>query len=568
VFHDAGRVLVEHPERGHCGDLKSGRLRREMQAPVPLREQFARPGAFVVAAELVTSRGLITADSSKKVLELAQQLAADPRIDVLSITDNPGGHAMLAPDTLGTDLISRGQEVIIHLSCKDWNRNALESRGWKLGSEGFHNVLALSGDYPVTGHRGLAAPVFDIDSVGLLSLYDEMNNGLPDERRPPTRLDRTSFFLGCVVTNHKRHEREVMPQYFKLRKKVAAGARFVINQIGWNARKDDELLRWIRREQLPVSVLANVYLLSRTAARAFHAGRIPGVVVTDELLALAERHGASPDKGRAFFVDLAAKHFAVARGLGFDGVYLGGHMPAETFGDITDRSAIYASDWRAAAAEIHFPFPDEFYFFEGDGDTGLSSDAVNAAYLESKRRRKTDLRVPLKYRFSRALHGAVFEEDAPLFPAGRAFYTAAEKSRTVSKLAHAAEQAAKVTLFDCRDCGDCSLPDIAYVCPESQCAKNQRNGPCGGTRDSLCEVYDTECIWSQAYERLKAYGEEEAMLDGPTIVKDNALIRTSAWANLFLGRDHHARLREAREADEPGGGPAEAEPPPMSPRPS
>ena len=46
-------------------------------------------------------------------------------------------------------------------------------------------------------------------------------------------------------------------------------------------------------------------------------------------------------------------------------------------------------------------------------------------------------------------------------------------------------------LFGCRDCGDCSLPDIAYVCPESQCAKNQRNGPCGGTRDGLCEVDDT-----------------------------------------------------------------------------
>src|SRR5437764_11875366 len=162
-----------------------------MDAPVPLREQLAVPGAFVVAAELVTSRGLITADSSKKVLALAQKLAADPRIDVLSITDNPGGHAMLAPDTLGTDLVSRGQEVIIHLSCKDWNRNALESRGWKLGSEGFHNVLALSGDYPVTGHHGLAAPVFDIDSVGLLSLFSDMNAGIYDGRRPDRPLGRT-----------------------------------------------------------------------------------------------------------------------------------------------------------------------------------------------------------------------------------------------------------------------------------------------------------------------------------------------------------------------------------------
>src|SRR5436190_11020246 len=234
----------------------------------PFREQLARPDAFVVVAAFVTSRGLITAGSSRRVLETARELAADPRVDVLSITDNPGGHAMLSPDTLGTDLISRGQEVIIHISCKDWNRNALESRGWKLGSEGFDNVLALSGDYPVAGHKGLAAPVFDIDSVGLLSLFAEMNEGLPDTRHPDTRLDQTDFFLGCVVTNHKRHEREVMPQYFKLRKKVEAGARFVINQIGWNTRKDDELLRWIRRDELPVSILANVYLLSPPAARA------------------------------------------------------------------------------------------------------------------------------------------------------------------------------------------------------------------------------------------------------------------------------------------------------------
>ena len=89
---------------------------------VPFRELLAQPGAFVVAAEVVTSRGLLTADGGAELLALARELADDPRIDVLSITDNPGGHAMLSPDALGTDLISRGQEVIIHLACKDWNR--------------------------------------------------------------------------------------------------------------------------------------------------------------------------------------------------------------------------------------------------------------------------------------------------------------------------------------------------------------------------------------------------------------------------------------------------------------
>jgi methylenetetrahydrofolate reductase (NADPH) len=506
-----------------------------------LRDLLARPSSFVVAAELVTSRGLLTAGSGRAVLELGRELAADPRVDVLSITDNPGGHAMVAPDTLGTDLVARGQEVIIHLACKDWNRNALESRGWQLSSGGFHNVLALSGDYPVTGHEGLAAPVFDIDSVGLLSLFSAMNEGLPDAHRQGRQLDATDFFLGCVVTNHKKHEREVMPQYFKLRKKVHAGAKFVIKQIGWNARKDDELLRFIRHDGLPVQALANVFFLSRSAARYFHRGGIPGAVLTDELLELAERYGGGEDKGRGFFVELAAKHVAIARGLGYAGVYLGGHMPAATFGEILDRAAAYGpDDWRGLGRDIAFGVDGEFHLFEQDPDTGLSSDVMSAAYLESKRERKTDLPVPLRYRFSRAMHGAVFAQDAPLFPAGRKFYGAVDRSKGMSKALHLVEQAAKVPMFHCRDCGDCSLPDIAYVCPESTCAKNQRNGPCGGTRDGLCEVYDTECIWSQAYERLKAYGEEETMLDGPVVVKDNALRGTSAWANAFLGRDHTA----------------------------
>ncbi|HEY7179028.1 MAG TPA: methylenetetrahydrofolate reductase C-terminal domain-containing protein [Gaiella sp.] len=507
-----------------------------------LREHLERPGAFVTVAELVTSRGLLSAESGRALQARSRELAASPRIDVLSITDNPGGNAMLAPDTLGNDLISLGQEVVIHLACKDWNRNALESRGWKLGSEGFNNVLCMSGDYPVTGHSGHAAPVFDIDAVGLISLLAQMNDGLRDLRRPGLELGRTDFFLGCVVTNHKRHEREVVPQYLKLRKKVAAGARFVVNQIGYDTTKDDELLRWIRRERLPVAPLANVYVLSRAAARAFHRGAIPGVVVSDELLGIVEREAASPDGGKAFFADLAAKHVAVARGLGFAGVYLGGHVPVATFHEILDAADRYATDWVALAREIRFPLPGEFYFFERDPETGLSSDVVSASYLESRRRRQTDLRVPVKYRFSRKLHQVAFADHAPLRPTGRAVYrTIDEAPKAIGRAAHALEQAAKVTMFHCKDCGDCSLPEIAYVCPESMCAKNQRNGPCGGTRDGLCEVYDTECIWSQAYERLKAYGEELEMLDGPVVVKDNALAGTSAWANAFLGRDHRAR---------------------------
>ena len=58
-------------------------------------------------------------------------------------------------------ILYAGKEVVIHLTCKDLNRNGLESEAWMLNSEGFHNILAMTGDYPAAGDGGLAKPVFD-----------------------------------------------------------------------------------------------------------------------------------------------------------------------------------------------------------------------------------------------------------------------------------------------------------------------------------------------------------------------------------------------------------------------
>ena len=508
-----------------------------------LRERLEAPDAFVIGAELVTSRGVLEQHSGQALVELAHQLAENPRIGFVSLTDNPGGNPMIAPDMLANRMHEVGQEVVLHFACKDMNRNGIESRAWKAASAGLDNILALTGDYPIAGQSGVAAPVFDIDSVGLLKLLSDMNDGVEELRAPDGRLLGTRFFMGCVVTNHKLHEREVMPQYFKLEKKAQAGARFVINQLGWNARKDSELLLWVRSRDLPLKLIANVYLLTRGVARVFHSGRIPGCVVSDELLAQAEKYGAGADKGREFFVDLAAKQVAIARGLGFDGAYIGGHMPVGTYDEILDRaSRITGDQWRDAAREVRYDRPGEFYLYGRDAETGLSDGEPRPEYVEDRRRRRTDLKVPARYRLSRVMHNTVFAHDAPLFKVGTRLYTRIEQApRSVQRAAHLAEQAAKVPMFDCQDCGDCSLPDIAYVCPEGPCAKNQRNGPCGGTRDGLCEVYDSECIWAQAYERLKAYGEEESLVQGPVVIKDNSLRGTSAWANTFLGRDHNSK---------------------------
>ena len=514
-----------------------------------LRHTLTETTDFATVVELAPWAGELDDSRGERALRMAVDLAGDPRITALSITDNAGGHARLSPGTPAQPVIALGHDVIVHVACRDRNRNALQSLGWDLLSRGLSTVLAVTGDYPVEGYEGLSKPVFDIDSVGLLGLYRELSetvvarataDGVPD---PETR----SFFLGCAVSNVKRFEREVIPQYQKLRLKVRSGAGFVISQVAYDARKQDELLRVMRRDGLAVPALANAYVLNRNVARAFHARRVPGCVVTDDLLALVERRAASPDKGRAFFLELAAKQLAVARGLGYRGIYLSGHRDASEVGRILEHADAFAEgDWQQLIADVSFAIPGSFHLFESDG-AGLNTDEPSHAYLASltpSARRRARRRVAPSYKFNRRLHERAFEPGTPTFRAMAGVYRGIERAHVARPL-HVLEQAVKVPLFDCRDCGDCSLPDIAYLCPESQCAKNQRNGPCGGSHDGWCEIPGKPCIWSEAYRRLKPYGEEESMLDRPPVIQDSALRRTSAWANTFLERDHFARRREA-----------------------
>ncbi len=520
-----------------------------------LRYLLNETDSFINVVELVTSRGIITERSGRRVLALARRLVEHPEIHALSITDNPGGNAMISADTLGTDLISRGQEVIIHLSCKDWNRNGLQGRAWQLASEGFDNILALSGDYPITGYQGQAGGVFDLDSIGLLKMLDDMNNGLDvGVGRKKQTMRPTSFLLGSVVNNHKRLESEVMPQYFKLAKKIETGSGFIINQIGYDSRKQDELLKYMQMHGLDVPVLANVYVLGPASARFFHGGNIPGIEVTDELLALSQKEAGSKDKGKSFFVEFAAKQCAIAKGLGYRGVYLGGHLKYGDYERIIEKTNSFGEgDWREFAKEIRFSQTGEFFYFEEDPESGLSSTEVNREYLESKRPeklRRARRRISPAYRLNRHVHNNVFEKGSSGFGIAKKLYGKADSAGNgIKKFLHGVEQMIKVPAFDCRDCGDCSLPDIAYLCPESQCVKNQRNGPCGGTRQGKCEIGEKECIWSRAYTRLKAYGEEGEMLDRNVAIKNTALKGTSAWMNTFLERDH---LAKAHPEENPG----------------
>jgi len=503
-----------------------------------LREAFSS-GRFCYGAELVSTRGFVSSAEPAKFVELGNALSSDPRITWVSITDSPGGNVMLPPDWLGRALAGRGAHIIIHLTCKDRNRNALESAAWRLASEGLTNILAMTGDYPRSGYGGLASPVFDLDSVSLIALLKAMNDGLvvPGRKGETVTLPRTNFFIGCCVSPFKRHENELMPQYFKLLRKIACGAQFVITQLGYDMRKFYEVKLLLAAHGIRVPLIGNVYLLNKTVAGMFHRHEVPGCVVSDTLLALAEKYGAGPDKGRAFFLELAAKQLAVFKGLGFTGGYLGGITKPETFFEIIERAERFGeNDWKQFAKEIQFPQPDEFYLFEQDPQTGLGDpNRVNPCLATLPDR------VDFSYRLSRWVHDKFFTPGTAGYRFMQRIYRRLDKKPgPLARAAHGIEKLSKFVWFGCKDCGDCSLPDVGYLCPLASCSKNTRNGPCGGSANGQCEMLDKPCIWARAYDRLKHYNEAQDMLRGPAIFYNAQLKGTSSWANTYLGRDHHA----------------------------
>jgi len=510
-----------------------------------LREKLSNPQRFLLGVELVSTRGSMADHHAIQTRTFATELVQSDRVDWVSITDNAGGNPQLSPMALGKPILYAGKEVLIHLSCKDFNRNGLESAAWELASEGFHNILALSGDYPAAGYHGAGKPVFDIDSIGLLTMLDEMNKGLS---RPKVRgsaeakFQATSFFAGAVATNFKRHENEVVPQLLKLEKKIACAAKFIIAQIGFDARKSHEMLCYMRRRGIgDVPLVGNVYLLSAAVSRFFRKKTIPGVVVSDALAEECERHLGDSQ----YFKELAAKQIAIFRGLGFAGGYLGGVHAIEDVNAILDIERTFAAeDWKQFAREVQYPVRDEFYYFARDEQTKLVDESqLNPRYEKSLKRRKPTHNVTLSYRFSKHVHDAVFTPGSSLYRLGRWIYSRSRDTYQGPLPLRVLEHASKAAMFRCKDCGDCSLPDIEFLCPESQCAKNQRNGPCGGTRDGLCEVADFACIWSRAYDRAKYEGREQQMLKHAPVIQDQSLRGTSSWANAFLCRDHTAVVR-------------------------
>ena len=110
--------------------------------------------------------------------------------------------------------------------------------------------------------------------------------------------------------------------------------------------------------------------------------------------------------------------------------------------------------------------------------------------------------------------------------------------RRSSNLLRPLERAAKGLLFDCRMCGQCVLSSTGMACPMN-CAKEMRNGPCGGVRaDGHCEVQPTlPCTWVQATAGAKRIASDHMAHPTPLLsALDQRTRGSSSWIAVLQGR--------------------------------
>lgn len=490
-------------------------------------EDITSPDKFVVTLELVPGRE-ISGQKIDKIKGFARDAYQDGRITAVSITDNPGGNPALSPDALGYEMLGYGMDVIVHFTCRDTNRVGMESRALQLAHMGMKNILALTGDYSGKGFGGRGTPVFDFDSVILTSMLNDLNMRL-------IKMGHSEiFFTGCAVSPFKYTEAETLVQYRKLERKVEAGASYAITQLGYDIDKYEELLLYNKERGVDIPVVASLYLLGKGPAKPMNAGRVPGVHVSDALFkkVMAEYQGG---EGKKHAVERLARLGAVLKGIGYNGIHLGGvHDSFDTIGKILDRMQEIEHNWQDYKEEFQENLPNSYYMYAGR----KNGEAVQ----QPQENVKLKLGDSCHYLFLRTAHDWFFEKDAKMAPIYRKISSTLDKSNTSWMLKMFLEDPFKKVMLSCQSCGDCGIQHVGFLCPESGCPKHTRNGACGGSMHGYCEVNEDKlCVWVRAFYRMKKQGDASNLTGEFVPPRLWDLKGTSSWINFHLDRDHQAK---------------------------
>lgn len=260
----------------------------------PLRGRFERAlrsGRPVVTCEIGSPDGADPADVRKRA-----KLVRD-YVDAVNVPDNTGGVVHAAPLAACAILVQEGIDPILHMTCRDRNRMALQSDMLGASLLGIRNILCLTGDHMIHGDQPETKPVYDVDSVILLEIANHLTREgkylSGREIDPPPDL-----FPGCAAE-------PFAPPYeyrpLRLRKKVEAGARFVQTQIVFNVDRFREYMGRVHDLGVDkrVPILAGVAPIRSVKAATFMRDEVPGMEVPDLLVRRMQQAGDDKKKREA-----------------------------------------------------------------------------------------------------------------------------------------------------------------------------------------------------------------------------------------------------------------------------
>jgi methionine synthase I (cobalamin-dependent)/5,10-methylenetetrahydrofolate reductase len=275
----------------------------------PLARKLRRK--FVTCIELTPPRG----PDPEKALKSAAMLK-EYGVDCVNIPDGPRASARISPMVLAW-LVERevGMETILHYTCRDRNILGMQSDLQGAHALALRNILAVTGDPPKIGDYPDATAVFDIDAIGLVHMLHHLNCGQDLVGNPIG--SQTAFHIGVGANPGAINlEREIG----RYRRKVEAGAEFVLTQPVFDVRKLESFLEVTRDFRLPM-IVGVLPLLSHRNAEFLH-NEVPGMLIPDEIM--RRMAGISGDEAaRHEGILIAREAVAEARTLeGVCGVYI------------------------------------------------------------------------------------------------------------------------------------------------------------------------------------------------------------------------------------------------------
>jgi homocysteine S-methyltransferase len=245
----------------------------EPRQPIPFgeRSKFAAKlarGEFVTSVEIVPPRGV---DASKMLRDTSS--LKDAGVDAVNVPDGPRAQSRMG--ALLTSLLIEqkvGIETVTHYCCRD--RNLLGMLSDLLGASaiGLRNMLIITGDPPKMGPYPNATAVFDIDSIGLTNLVNNLNHGLDPGGNAIG--NPTSFAIGVGVNPVAI---DIEHELRRFSWKVEAGAEYAITQPVFDVEQLESFLAKIEGRRIPI--IAGIWPLVSLRNAEFMANEVPGVIV-------------------------------------------------------------------------------------------------------------------------------------------------------------------------------------------------------------------------------------------------------------------------------------------------